>query len=333
MGKITHHRNLIQVRDLKTNYGRGNHFYILSSLIILFLLLSAGGQVWACGGGTDPNANFSVDNAKPVVNENVTFTNTTQNNDGNPNSFSWNFGADANPATASTAGPHTVSYTATGQKTVSLTVSWPGNAQIGGGSDTETKNNYINVGAAPTQGAIGSDQTIASGGTPALLTSTTAGGGSSDNPLTYEWQTDAGGSFATIGGATAATYQPPSLTATTQYRRRTVTDWGGVTRYSVYTNPVTITVGSVVTFTTTPVDISCYGGNNGQITIAVTSGQAPYSYRYSADNGATWLGGSLDPNGWIPFTSGSSHVITGLTNGTYLVHIKDNNGTVQTDCN
>lgn len=39
-----------------------------------------------------------------------------------------------------------------------------------------------------------------------------------------------------------ASYQPPSLGTTTSYQRRTVATSGGVTCYSPYTTPVTITV-------------------------------------------------------------------------------------------
>ncbi len=51
-------------------------------------------------------------------------------------SWNWNFGEGASPATANTPGPHFVTYSTTGTKTVTLTVN---------GSITETKTNYISV--------------------------------------------------------------------------------------------------------------------------------------------------------------------------------------------
>ena len=48
----------------------------------------------------------------------------------------WNFGFDATPATANTQGPHSVSYSSTGLKTVTLTIN---------GGSTETKTDYVNV--------------------------------------------------------------------------------------------------------------------------------------------------------------------------------------------
>jgi PKD repeat protein len=56
------------------------------------------------------------------VNTDLVFTN---NSAGNISSYSWNFGADATPATANTSGPHLVRYASTGPKTVSLTATGP----------------------------------------------------------------------------------------------------------------------------------------------------------------------------------------------------------------
>ncbi len=50
--------------------------------------------------------------------------------------WDWSFGEGASPASASTAGPHNVSYATPGLKTVLLTIN---------GSLTETKENYIEV--------------------------------------------------------------------------------------------------------------------------------------------------------------------------------------------
>jgi len=48
----------------------------------------------------------------------ITFTNTSIG----ATAWSWNFGTDASPATATTAGPHTVTYTTLGTRTVTLTI-------------------------------------------------------------------------------------------------------------------------------------------------------------------------------------------------------------------
>lgn len=59
---------------------------------------------------------------------------------GNPTSWFWNFGDGATPATASTAGPHTVTYATPGSKTVILTV----NEIL-----SESKSEYITIANTP----------------------------------------------------------------------------------------------------------------------------------------------------------------------------------------
>jgi PKD repeat protein len=53
------------------------------------------------------------------LNEIVTFSSVST---GNITSYEWDFGTDANPATANTAGPHDVTYSSPGTKTVTLEV-------------------------------------------------------------------------------------------------------------------------------------------------------------------------------------------------------------------
>ena len=66
----------------------------------------------------------------------VTFTNSST---GSITTYSWNFGSGATPATANTIGSHTVTYSTTGLKTISLTVTGPG------GSNTITKTNFASL--------------------------------------------------------------------------------------------------------------------------------------------------------------------------------------------
>jgi len=282
-------------------------------LICLFMVVTSFNQVFGCGNG--PTANFSADNTMPVVGETVVFTDASSG--GVLLSWSWNFGANASPATANTQGPHSVTYSASGYKTVSLDVTnfW--------GSDNETKTNYINVGTPPTAGAIGSNQTICSGSTPAALTSTTNGTGS--GTLSYEWQTDASGSWVTISGATSSGYQPPSLTATTSYQRRTVTVYGGRTRYSAYTTAVTITVNPLPTITTTGTLSSlCYSAGSQTATLKYTATtNSPTSYSINWDSGPTDQGSTsftfASGGGTINNISISSGVAAGTYSGTMTI--------------
>ncbi|HOW31881.1 MAG TPA: PKD domain-containing protein, partial [Bacteroidales bacterium] len=266
----------------------------------------------------------SVDNTMPVVGETVVFTDASSGT--GLYSWSWNFGANATPATSTSQGPVSVSYSAAGYKTVSLNVT-----DIFG-SDNETKTNYINVGTPPTAGAIGSNQTICSGSTPAALTSTTNGTGS--GTLSYEWQTNASSSWVTISGATSAGYQPPALTATTSYQRRTVTVYGGKTRYSAYTTAVTITVNPLPTITTSGIISSlCYnaGSQTSSLAYSATT-NSPTSY--SID----WISGPVD-QGSTSFSFGSGggtinniSISAGVAAGSYsgTMTIRNNNGCTNT---
>lgn len=81
-------------------------------------------------------ADFSANITQVCPQQEVIFT----DNSTGATSWSWNFGAGSTPATANTQGPHTVTYSTSGLKTVSLTVN---------GSATMTKDGYILVHPAP----------------------------------------------------------------------------------------------------------------------------------------------------------------------------------------
>lgn len=79
------------------------------------------------------NADFEASTTNVVINNPVIFTDLSTCD---VNTYLWNFGADATPATATTPGPHQVIYSSTGPKTVTLTIN---------GTVTETKADFINV--------------------------------------------------------------------------------------------------------------------------------------------------------------------------------------------
>lgn len=125
-----------------------------------------------------PTSAFSSNTQSSCTSSTITFTDQST---GTPTSWSWDFGPGATPASANTKGPHSVTYSTTGQKTVSLTVS---NA---GGSDDETKTDYITIGtSAANAGTITG---------PSSVAANTSG-------ITY--------SIATVSGATGYQWQVPS---------------------------------------------------------------------------------------------------------------------------
>lgn len=84
-------------------------------------------------------AGFSSGTTALCSGEPLTFTDESVN----ATSWEWAFGDDATPAAANTQGPHTVIYSASGPKTISLTIN---------GNITETKADYIQVAVSPVAG-------------------------------------------------------------------------------------------------------------------------------------------------------------------------------------
>ena len=98
------------------------------------------GGMWVLGETATFNADFEVDITKACVEQEVTFTNLSFGH----TTISWDFGEGATPATADTDGPHTVTYSTPGNKTISISAS-DGNTTL-----TETKNNLVEIVGLPT---------------------------------------------------------------------------------------------------------------------------------------------------------------------------------------
>jgi len=131
---------------------------------------------------TAPVADFVADVTSGCAPLTVEFTDTST---GGPTSWAWTF-TGGSPASASTQGPHTVTYSSPGTYTVSLTVS---NAC---GSDVETKTGYITVDDAPTASAS-SNSPVSEGDDIQLY-------GGPDGMTTYSW-TGPGGWTSSVQNA------------------------------------------------------------------------------------------------------------------------------------
>jgi gliding motility-associated-like protein len=84
-----------------------------------------------------------------------------------------------------------------------------------------------------------------------------------------------------------------------------VRDNGGIAGYCTDMFPITITKNDPIAITPTVTHISCFGGNNGAINLAVTGGNGPYLY--SID------GGTYQPSSSFP----------NLTAATYVISVQD----------
>jgi len=159
------------------------------------------------GGTPAPVANFSGTPTSGTAPLAVTFTDSSTNT---PTAWSWTFG----DSSTSTAQNPSHTYNSVGSYTVALT------ATNAGGNNTNTKNNYITVGAAPVANFTG-NPTI---GAPTLAVSFTDT--STNTPTAWSW---------TFGDSYTSTAQNPShsytavgnytvaLTATNAYGNNTNT--------------------------------------------------------------------------------------------------------------
>jgi gliding motility-associated-like protein len=205
----------------------------------------------SCNGGTNGSASVSPSGGTPGY------------------TYSWSpSGGTAATATGLAAGSYTVTVTdANGcTATRNYTVTQPSAINTASGSQTNVSCNG---------GTNGSASVSPSGGTPGY---------------TYSWS-PSGGTAATATGLAAGSYTV------------TVTDANGCTATRNYT----VTQPSAITATTSQTNVSCNGGSNGSASVSVSGGTPGYTYSWS-------------PSG------GTAASATGLTAGTYVCTITDNNG-------
>lgn len=82
--------------------------------------------------------------------------------------------------------------------------------------------------------------------------------------------------------------------------------------------PITITEPQLILTSHEVVNVSCFGGNNGSITLNASGGSNDFEYRFKQDN--------TSYGNWTSFTSKTSTIHEGLKTGKYTFQIKDKNG-------
>ena len=136
-------------------------------------------------------------------------------------------------------------------------------------------------------GTISSNQSICTGGDPALLNSTLAAT-AAGTTINYQWQMSLdNNTWVDIPNATSITYNPPVLTATTYYRRSVSASINGVLICQGNTSPVIITVVADPTVSGPIIsqDI-CTGGTPSTISVVANGGVGTtYSYQWYNSNG------------------------------------------------
>ena len=137
---------------------------------------------------------------------------------GNP-TYSWSFGPGASPVIAYGVGPHTITYSTGGEKTIELTIS---ENFCRGLVDTS-----ITIVATYTNGGtLTGDEDLCNAGAGSIMSTNTPPSGGHAGTADYQWEfresDGAGGwnAWAEISGATAESYTPSMISVSTQFRRK-----------------------------------------------------------------------------------------------------------------
>lgn len=172
-----------------------------------------------------------------------------------------------------------------------------------------------------TAAAISGDQTLCYGTVPSPLSKTGSPTGGS-GIYTYQWwQKTAGGTWQQVDGATGTSYQPPMLTATTQYRLRQTDATCGY----VDSDPVTVTVLPQITHAqvaTSNTGTICYDSvpnHNLYLLVPPSGGGDGFGYQWqdslaggswnniSGADQSSYQPGALQDTTWYRLVSTSSY--------------------------
>jgi len=133
-------------------------------------------------------------------------------------SYSWDFGVGASPANATGAGPHDVTFTTFGNKTVNLTTSKDG-------CDNAYSETFEITQNVTDGGQVGTDQFLCGFTDPTVLINISNATGGTGGTISYQWQVrtrttlSVWGNWNDIPTVTSLSYDPPSLSEETQFRR------------------------------------------------------------------------------------------------------------------
>ena len=179
-----------------------------------------------------------------------------------------------------------------------------------------------------TSGTVATDQTICAGEDVAAFTVTTAATGST---LTYQWQiaTNAAGPWSDIGLATAATYDPGTLTDDTWYRRVVTSTLNGNSCVAI-SSSIHITINVIDAGLVSANQTICNGDDVAAFTVSTSASGTSLAYQWqsataaagpwaniSGSTNATYDPGTLTVDTWyrrFVTSTLNSHVCTALTN-------------------
>ncbi len=220
-----------------------------------------------------PVINFTASNTTISMSESVTFSNLTSGGA----TYHWDFG---DGSTSDDISP-THSWAEQGIYDISLTAT-----SNYGCSGTQTFNDYITVSSLYINTYTYGNVSCYTGRDGFIDIAVTGG----YTPLFFEWSDSAQSTTEDISELAAGFYTV------------TVSDYSGIS----ITHTFEITQPDTLISSLSGTDISCYGNNDGTVSVVLSGGTAPYSY--------LWSNGSV------------SSTISDLPAGTYSVSLSDANG-------
>ncbi|MDX2195500.1 MAG: hypothetical protein NW207_03695, partial [Cytophagales bacterium] len=234
---------------------------------------------------TIPSSSFSSAQSTLCIGQNNTFNNLSS---GAITATSWNFGVGASPATSSLTAPGIVSYSSSGVKSVSLTVSGPG------GISASIITITVNTNFTPSITATASQNNICSG-TTVTFTGVPTNGGATP---AYQWYVN-GTPQGT--GSTSYAYTPSN---NDQVRIRLTSNALCASPTTATSSIITMSVSGTVTptasiSTTTP---TICAGQLTQFTSTISGGGATPTYQWQV-------------NGANVGSNSNTYTTTGLTHG------------------
>ena len=223
--------------------------------------------------GCGLSSDFAGTPLSVCVGSGVTFTNTSTGTTGGT-SYSWNFGSGATPATANTIGPHSVTYSTSGLKTVSLTITE-------GASNTETKTGYITVNPLPASaGTITGTASVCQGQSGVAYNVTAIA-----NATSYAWSYSGAGATITNGTTNSITISFDASASSGNLTVRGVNVCGNGTLSVAYP----VTVNSIPTITGVNSGSRC---GPGTVTLSATSSAGLINWYTDLTGGTSLFAGA-----------------------------------------
>jgi hypothetical protein len=181
------------------------------------------------------------------------------------------------------------------------------NYNAGSGSDFDAFFNNLKwcPPCSASGGTVGSDQSFCGSGDPAAFTESVASTGT--GTLSYQWQSstvsDFSSSVTNISGATGTTYDAPSVSTTTYFRRVTTsTQTTTGATCTANSNTITITVNVAPAITTQPSAPAAVCSGAGTRSISVVATGTGLNYTWRKGGVAVSNGGAISGQGTATLT-------------------------------